>query len=56
MQIDHVEPVGKAHPQSLEEYITAFIKLDSQNLQKLCKKCHASKTVEDVKKIKESKK
>lgn len=43
VQCDHVEPIA-IEPISLPELILALERLDSANLQILCKKCHSLKT------------
>ena len=44
IQCDHVVPIANTNPQTLEEYLQLFKKLDSDNLQILCKRDHLLKT------------
>lgn len=48
VQCDHIVPISKTIPTSVEEYIQLFLKLDSDKLQILCKKHHNDKTKSEI--------
>ncbi len=48
LQCDHINPINNTIPQTLDEYKECFHKLDSKELQILCKPCHKLKTSVDA--------
>lgn len=50
IQVDHIIPCGP-EPKNIEEFHACFDRLESHNLQILCKPCHKNKTKADVRKI-----
>lgn len=49
VDVDHMVPIGKTTPATMEEFIDTLKKLNcrSDNLQILCKICHKGKTSEE---------